>query len=461
MQGGMTRRRLLGGAASAGAGVLLLGRAGSARSFAANEAARIALIGVAGRGLWFSGLLPRTRGMDLVALCDVDEYKARGVFEKFDKTPKFNDFRVMLDKMHKGIDGVIVATPDFTHAAASAAIRRGKAAYTEKPLTHHVHESHVLRRLARENKVATQMGNQGTSSPAFRRSLDLIRQGVLGEVREAWVWCMGGGGGQPRVNVTDVPCPKTLHWDLWLGPARYRPYHPMWMRWKVWREFGTNALGNWGSHSANLAFMALDVHSLWHADPADRPRLRLRGGAEKVDTECWPRWWTCTWEVPARGKLPPAKIHWLTTGAPAFATFLQRMKAYDTKLNEHQLPGYPGSHHTGCFLIGSKGALVANSHNTTYVLLPEARWKGVELPEQKVPRGIGHEREWVRAIAGGPAPMSNYDYSGPLNEFLQLANVASLVPGEDLEYDPLNCRITNHPKADGLLRREYRKGWTL
>jgi len=458
----VTRRQFLRRATAAGASLVVLHGAGSNGTYAANEAAGIALVGVAGRGGWFAGLLPRTRGMDLVALCDVDEHKAKAVFERFPDVPKFNDFRVMLDKMDKAIDGVIVSTPDNTHAVASAAaIRHGKAVYTEKPLTRDVYESHVLRRLAREGKVATQMGNQGTASPSFRRALELLRAGTLGTIQEVWVWCMGGGGGRPRVNVTDVPCPKTLHWDLWLGPAKARPYHPMWMRWKGWREFGTQSLGNWGSHSANLPFMALKVHALWHVDPQEKPRLRLRGGASEVDTERWPKWWTCTWEVPAREGLPPVPFHWLTTRAPTFAAMQEKMKAFKMKFNEHGLPAYPGSYHTGCFLIGEKGALVSNSHNTTFVLLPEEKWEGFEGPPQTIPRGIGHEREWVRAMQGGPAALSNFDYSGPLNEFLQLANVANQVPDERLEYDPLACRILNNAKADALLRRTYREGWTL
>jgi hypothetical protein len=263
------------------------------------------------------------------------------------------------------------------------------------------------------------------------------------------------------VGKTDVPCPKTLHWDLWLGPAAYRPYHPMWMRWHGWRDFGTHSLGNWGSHSANLAFMALDVHSLWHTGAGERPRIRLRGGAPKVDTERWPAWWTCTWQVPARGKLPPAAIHWITTGAPAYRKLQELMKSHKVPLTEHGVPAFKGSHHTGCFLLGDKGGLVANSHNTTMVLTPQEKWKGFQDPPSTIPRGIGHEREWVRAIRGGPAAMSNYDYSGPLNEFLQLANVANLVPDEELEYDPQACKIVHNAKADALLRREYRKGWAL
>jgi len=154
-------------------------------------------------------------------------------------------------------------------------------------------------------------------------------------------------------------------------------------------------------------------------------------------------------------------IHWVTTSAPAYKQLQEKMRAFKMKFNKQGVPGYEGSYHTGCFLIGEKGALVSNSHNTRFVLLPEEKWKGFEGPPQTIPRSRGHEREWVHAIKGGPAAMSNYDYSGPLNEFLQLANLASIVPDQDLEYDPLACKIVNHDKADALLRRDYRKGWTL
>jgi len=460
MQRLVTRRQFLRGAASVGAGVLILKNPALARTFKANESANIALVGAAGRGLWFCDLLPRTKGMDLVALCDVDEYKARGVFEKFRDLPKFNDFRVMLDKMGKSIDGVIVATPDNTHAVISAAaIRAGKAVYTEKPLTLNVYESHVLRKLAREHKVATQMGNQGSSGYAFREALTLIRSGAIGEVREVYVWIDGGGGGAPKINKT-VPCPKTLHWDLWLGPAKYRPYHPVWMRWHGWRDLGSGSLGGWGSHSANLPFMALQCHTLWHADPSEKPRIRFRGEASEVNTERYPRWWTNRWDFPARKGLPPVTFHWVTQNSPAFAELKQKMLDAGVKLNARNQPDYKASHHTGCFIPGTKGVIVASSHNMTYKLLP----KDKDAPPPKVPpfqRSIGHEREWVAALKGGPSAWSNYDYSSALNEMLMLGNVSNLVFGEDLEYDPLACKIVNNAKADGLLRRKYRDGWTL
>jgi hypothetical protein len=418
-------------------------------------------VGVAGRGSWFCDLLGRTPGMKLVALCDVNEFRAKAAYEQYPDLPKFVDFRVMLDKMRDSLDGVIVATPDNTHAVASAAaMRAGKGVFTEKPLTLNVYESHVLGKLAREHKVATQMGNQGTSSQAFREALGLIQAGALGEAREAWVWIDGGGGGRPQVNKEDVPCPPTLHWDLWLGPARYRPYHPVWMQWHGWREFGSGSLGNWGSHSANLPFMALKCHTLWQVDASIKPRIRFRAEASETDVERFPRWWTNRWEFPAREGMPPAVINWVTQNAPAFAELKQKMLDAGVRLNDRNQPDYPGSHHTGCFIPGTRGVIVASSHNMTYKFLPAKKDEAPPAAPQTV-RSLGHERDWAAAIKGGPPAWSNYDYSGALNEMLMLGNVATQTSGADLEYDPLACKVVNNDKADGLLRRQYREGWTL
>ncbi len=458
----ITRRGFLCGAAVAGAGLVILKDSAAARAMAANETVNIGLVGVAGRGSWFCDLLSRTPGLKLVALCDVNEFRAKAAYEQYPDQPKFADFRMMLDKMRDKIDGVIVATPDNTHAVVSAAaIRAGKGVFTEKPLTLNVYESNVLRKLARENKVATQMGNQGTSSPAFHQALGLIRSGALGEVREAYVWIGGGGGNKPRVNIGDVPCPPTLHWDLWLGPAKFRPYHTVWMQWHGWREFGSGNLGNWGSHSANLPFMALKCHTLWHADAAAKPRIRFRGEASEVDNERFPRWWTNRWEFPAREGLPPAVIHWVTQNAPAFAEVKQKMLDAGVTLNDQNQPSYEGaSFHTGCFIPGTKGTIVASSHNMTFKFLPKEKDQPPPtLPE--TPRLLGHERDWAAAIKGGRPAWSNYDYSSALNEMLMLGNVSNQVPGEDLEYDPLACKVVGNEKADGLLRRQYREGWTL
>ena len=461
MRTAITRRRFLGGLA-AGAGLVILRDAAAARTMAANDAVAIGQVGVGGRGGWFIELLPRTEGMKHVALCDVNEFRAKQAYDQFPALPKFTDFRVMLDKMGKSIDAVIVATPDNTHAVVSAAaIRAGKGVFTEKPLTLNVYEAHVLRKLAREHKVATQMGNQGTSSPAFREATALIQAGGLGEVREAHVWVDGGGGGRPKVNKEDMPCPPTLQWDLWLGPAKFRPYHTQWMRWGGWRDLGSGSQGNWGSHSANLPFNALKCASLWHATESAQPRLKFRAEASEVDTERYPHWWVNRWEFPAREGMPPAVIQWTTQNAPAFAEVKQKMLDAGVELNDRNQPNYRdcGSFHTGCFIIGTKGVLVASSHNMGYKILMKDKSPPPAPPA--VERSHGHERDWAAAVRGGPPAASNYEYSSCLNEMLMLGSVASLVPGEDLEYDPLACKVTNSAKADGLLRREYREGWVL
>jgi hypothetical protein len=457
----ISRRRFLGVAAgTAAAGLVVLKDARMARGMEANDAVRVGLIGAAGRGRWFCDILTRTRGIRLVALCDVDRRKAQPSFEQLPDLPKFEDFRIMLDKMRDGLDGCVVATPDNTHAVASAAvIRAGKGVFTEKPLTLKVHESHVLRLLAREHKTATQMGNQGTSSQAFQEAAARIRAGQLGEVREAWVWKDGGGGGRPKVRWDEAPVPETLNWDLWLGPAKARPYHPAWMQWHGWREFGSGELGNWGSHSANLPFKALGCDALWRADPASKPRLKFRAEASDASEERYPAWWVNHWSFPASEGLPPATIHWVTQNSPAFADLKARMLAAGVQLNDRGQPAYDGSHHTGCFIQGPKGCIVASSHNMSYKFLPAD--KGEVPPAPDAPRSRGHEMDWALAIRGGPPAAGNYEYSGPLNEMLMLGNVSNLVANEDLEYDPLECKVTNNAAADALVRREYRQGWTL
>ena len=175
----------------------------------------------------------------------------------------YYDYRYVLDR--KDIDAVVVATPDHTHAVASAAaIRAGKHVYVEKPMSRTVHESRILRELAARHKVATSMGNQGTASGPFRRALELIRQGTLGTITAVHTWNDQGGRGYTKPPEGEAKIPFYLDWDLWLGPAAFRPFHPLWLAWHAWRDFGTGNLGNWASHSQNLAFMALEAVSYTH-----------------------------------------------------------------------------------------------------------------------------------------------------------------------------------------------------
>ena len=371
----------------------------------------------------------------------------------------FFDFRQMLDRMEDTIDAVVVAIPDFTHAVVSAAaMKAGKHVFCEKPLTRTVYESRALRAIAKKHAVATQMGNQGTAVPPFREALAILRSGGIGEIKDVVVWNSGGGLDKKKTPQGSQPEPNHLKWDLWLGPCADRPFHSEWLRWHPWREFGTGQLGNWASHTANLAFMALKVDSLWYADPATKPRVRIEAEVSEINRLSFPRQEVITWHIPARAKKKPISIRWYNGGNPASREVIRGLLA------DYPTPGPKGlekwSDFAGVVFVGTKGKLYSTGHNATYLLLPYEKFKDYRPPAPVLPRSRGHEAEWFAACRGGPAAVSNFDYSGPLNEFLQLGNVANQFEGS-LEYDPLAGKIVNNEAANGMLRSQYRTGWLL
>ena len=451
----MNRRTFL--QTTGGAGLVVLTHAASSRTYGANEKLGIAQVGVGGRG--WELLRGFSRGGRTVALCDVNEQKATVAYKRFPKLPRFKDFRVMLDKMGKAIDAVVVATPDHTHAVASAAaIRAGKPVYVEKPVSRLVEESRLLRKLAAEHKVATSMGNQGTASSQFRRAIELIRGGTLGEIKAVHAWNDQGGR-----DWTDAPkgpekIPFYLDWDLWLGPTRERPFHPKWMAWHGWRDFGTCNLGNWASHTLNLAVMALKVDSLWHAEPATKPRIRVEAKVNHINRLSFPRWELVRWHIPARGKLPPITFHWHNGGRrpgirDELAAILGRPLHWgqDGKWDDW----------ARLLIVGAEGKILCTAHNATFDLLPKDKFKQVkkDAPET-LDRSRGHSQDWLLACRGGKPAWANFDYAGPLTELNMLGNVATQFEGV-LEFDPLACKILNNPEADRALHLDYRKGWAL
>ena len=458
MSRGMSRRRLLRSAAIGAAGLVVLGNSASARGAPANARLNVALVGVGGRGSWFVETIPRI-GENVVAMCDANERRAAESFQKLPDVPKYRDFRKMLDDRGKQIDAVIVATPDHTHAVITAAtVRRGKHVYCEKPLTHDVAEARAVRDLAKKHGVATQNGNQGTATDAFRRGVELVQAGVFGKITEVHVWNTGGSG--PRAKPQgDQPVPAGLDWDVWLGPAAYRPYRAQWMEWHAWRDFATGNLGNWGAHSANLPFMALRVGSLWEAEPGTGtpPRVRVQAEVSEVLQDNFPRWESVRWEIPARGNLGPIAIQWHNG-------FMPGRKRVEELIGRQLDWGDAGERkwkeHGGCLIVGTEGMLRATEHNSTIFLYPEAKFADFKGPAPTLPRSGSHEREWIAACKGGRKAMSNFDYSGPLTEFLLLGNVATKFPGP-LDFDPRGCKIVNHAEADAALRRQYREGWSL
>ena len=477
-----SRRRFLRNAALGSAGFAILSSSRSAFASAANERLNVALVGVGGRGEWFLDAIPRME--NVVAICDVSQQKLDKAFEYWqtfgkqysasqhdwerragreflrllDNRPKtFADFRVMLDQMGKSIDAVVVATPDHTHAVVSAAaIRAGKHVFCEKPLTRTVHEARALRDLARKYKVATTMGNQGTYSGPFRRALELIQRGEIGDIKEVHVWNTGGGVDRKEPPKGDVPVPAYLNWDLWLGPAAMRPYHPLWIQRHNWREFGTCQLGNWGPHSANLGFMAMNVHDLWLSEKETRPMIRVEAKTSGINKLSFPKWEWVTWHIPARGKLPPIGINWYNGEFPEARAIRDRATAGATA-NDKAAWQFAGT-----LIVGTKGSIHATGHCMSFRLLPEDQFKGVQRDRPEVlENSRGAEQDWFAACRGGKEPWSSIaGYGSIFNEFLMLGNVATQLESP-IEYSPAEGRVLNNKEADGLLSSEYREGWRL
>jgi hypothetical protein len=471
----ISRRRFVSGLAAGGAGLLVLRNSASARSYQANEKLNIALVGLGARGKHFVTAIPRINE-NLVVLCDVNQKQIDLAAKVHPKASQFRDFRKMFDSKAGQIDAVVIATPVHSHAVvASAAMKLGKHVYVEKPLVHDVAEARALRDLARRQKVATQMGCQGMATDSFRRTLELIQAGAIGDVREAYVLFESGGTG-PLARPAEQPVPDTLDWDLWLGPAPARPYHPGYLNpdfpgaggkpfdnsllgWNRWRDFGGGALGGAGSHSINLAFKALDAAALWAAGGQPRT-IRVETEVSEVCPENFPRCQIVRFDLPARGKLPPARIEWVN----AWDTEIKRRGILDRleKLAGEPLKWAQGSWspHSFLLLVGTKGRALANFHNSVCRLLPEKDFPDAGGPPQTLPHSGSHEREWVAACKGGPRAMANFEHSAPALELLLLGNVAALCD-RPLDYDPLAMRITNNPQANARLTPNYRKGWAL
>lgn len=404
----------------------------------------IAGIGIGGQG---RADLANMESENIVALCDVDWSYAAGTFKKYPNAKKYKDFRKMLDEQ-KDIDAVVVATPDHLHAfAAMYAIMHGKHVYCEKPLTHSVWEARQLAKAAREKKVATQMGNQGQASEETRRLCEFVWDGAIGNVYEAHIWTDRPSNGlfkeywpqgveRPKET---PPVPPELDWDLWIGPAPMRPYHPIYhpFRWRGWWDFGTGALGDIGCHAFDPVFRAL---KLGHP-------LTVEASSSRVNEETFPVASMVTYHFPARGSMPPLKLVW-----------------YDGGLRPPRPEGLDDGHVMGTngrLLIGDKGFILGNR------VYPEKRRQEYKEPPKTISRSPGHYQEWILACKGGQPAGSNFDWAGPLTEVVLLGNIALRVQLREeltrikLRWDPDKFEFTNLPEANKFLRRDYRDGWKL
>jgi predicted dehydrogenase len=320
------------------------------------------------------------------------------------------------------------------------ALRMGKHVYCEKPLAHSVYETRLVTDTARQQKRTTQLGTQIHAGDNYRRVVELVQSGLIGQVGEVHVWvAVNYGKGLARPSDTP-PVPETLNWDLWIGPAPMRPYHPCYhpKAWRSWWDFGCGGLGDFGCHYMDLPFWALKL----------KYPTTIEAEGPPVHPEQTSPGLTVRYEYPARADLPPAKMTW-----------------YDGGNQPVQLPDIlaqnkvdPKGWRSGVLFVGDKGMVLANYG--THLLLPKDKFALVERPPKTIPDSVGHHQEWINACLQGTPTTCNFDYSGPLTETVLLGNVAYRT-GEKIAWDAQNMKAINCPKAEAFLRCNYREGWSL
>lgn len=378
-------------------------------------------------------------GQNIVSLCDVDYKYAERTFKEYPKATRYKDFRIMLEKEAKNIDAVIVATPDFMHAPISLmAMRMGKHVYCEKPLTHTVAEAFEMARVAREMKVATQMGNAGQAGEGWRVLKEYFMAGAIGRVREVHQWSdrPRGGGVWPQAiarPTATMPVPKGLDWQLWLGVAPDRPYHFVYhpFRWRGWLDFGTGALGDMGCHAFHPIFKALDL-----AHP-----ISVEASSTEWHEETFPLVSVVKYQFPARGpEQPPLTLTWYDGMIrPTMPMELEP----DRKVE-----------YNDTLYVGDSGKMLSNR------IIPEERHKEFPKPAEVLPRSIGHHKEFIAACKGGDPAGANFEFAALVTEVVLLGNIA-LRMQKKLEWDGEQRRFTNLPEANAFLTKTYRPGYQV
>ncbi|MBN2475880.1 MAG: Gfo/Idh/MocA family oxidoreductase [Pirellulales bacterium] len=419
--------------AAVGAG-FWLGVGPKASAASPNEKLNVACIGVGGRG---SANVGGLAGENIVALCDVDEQRAAKNFQKFEKAKKYHDFRKMLDEMDKTIDAVAVSTPDHTHFhPARRAMLMGKHCYCEKPLAHSAWECRELTKIAKKMNVATQLGNQRHANGGMRRTVEAVRAGVVGPIKEVYCF-IGGNRGMPAMPTEFPPVPPHLHWDLWLGPAKERPYSPAYCPydWRFWWDFGTAETGNWGCHILDIPFWALKLKYPRRVDLDEVP------APADVDPQRTPKSMKTRLEFPAEQGHGELVLHWWhTTSSEAV------FKEY----------GADGGGNT--LFVGEKGTITAGFNGYQARLSDGSR---PDQPEETIPASPGFHREWINACKGGPRSSCDLvDYTGPLAEAVLLANTAFRAGG-GFDWDAQQLKASGNPKADDYIFPEFREGWKV
>ncbi|KIC91784.1 Gfo/Idh/MocA family protein [Flavihumibacter sp. ZG627] len=468
-----SRRKFIRNSSLAAAGFFIVPRHVLGKGhIAPSDTLNVAGIGVGGKGQSDLAEFFKSKKVNIVGLCDVDDRAAAASRKAFPKAPYYRDFREMLSKENKNIDAVSISTPDHTHANATlAAMQLGKHVYTQKPLTHDIYEARLLTEAAKRYKVVTQMGNQGGSGEGVRRSKELVDAGLIGEVHTVHCWTnrpVWPQGIPTPSGKHDIP--KELDWDLWLGPAQHIDYNPAYIpfNWRGWWAFGTGALGDMACHIMDPVYRIL---------PIDYPE-----SVECSVANIWKDMWV---EGNYVDGCPPSSIIHLS--------YPRKDGKGKIKVSWHDgglLPARPdellpeeafGNWDGGALFIGDKGKLLMDCYGENPRLLPTAKMKESNLPAptlKRVPEG--HYIQWVNAcIAGhGKAETSSpFEFAGPFTESILIGNLAirswmlknpnlkgwgdKYLGRKTLLWDAKNMRITNFEDANQFVKRERRKGWDL
>lgn len=403
----------------------------------ANSKLRIGVVGVSGRGAGNISELLNGSGdiVEIAALCDVDDNNLESQGKNHPNAKRFFDYRTMLDETE--LDAILISTPDHTHAvAAMAAMKKGLPCFCEKPLAHDVAEIRAMQKIAKEKNLATQMGTVIHATENYRRVVELIQAGAVGEVNEVHVWCAKGWGGYPEPSKEKFDVPKHLHWDEWLGPAQWLDYNPCYLpgRWRGYWPFGTGTFGDMACHLMDLPFWALDLQY---------PKTISATCDAEISKMCCPLDVECKYEFEVNGKT--LLLTWYDgVRRPAVIK--------DKNLADLFM---------GVIFVGDEGILEADYG--TIRLYPEERFTNYKRPEKSIPPSAGHHREWINSILDGgtTTALCNFEYSGRLTETVQLGAVSLRAGKIKLEWDAEKMLVTNDKAANDFITTEYREGWSL
>lgn len=442
-----TRRKFVKTAAAAAFGLQIVPRhvLGGPGFTPPSEKVNLGCIGVGGQGAGDIRDLDASGLANIVALCDVDLDHAAGTIKKYPGARLYRDYRELIEKQ-KDIDAVLVATPDHIHAPASImAMRAGRHVYVEKPLAHTIAEARAMRDVARETGRVTQMGNQGHAGEGIRLTREWIQAGAIGKVTEVHVWSDRPGkfwDSQGKPYPTDTPAiPKNLDWNLWLGPAKERAYHPDFCprRWRGWWDFGCGALGDMAVHNADPAFYALDLDAPDWVEAENGPN----------NNQSFPAWSIITYHFPAKGDRPAVKMVWYDGG---------RLPPRPAGLEEGRNMG-----DNGIYFLGDKGCILAGGWSGTPRLVPEEKMKNFVIPAKTIPRcKTNHRQEFLEACKTGKPEdaHSGFWYSAPFTESL-LVGLLAVRYGKRVEWDTKALKSPNTPEADALIHKAYRAGYGI